>query len=158
MEEAIKSDIWEHALLESLKELATGMLFLSEPELIKVTDSIPPSIKGAQVAMVSMQECLNIGLSSDREGCALLSRSLLGMEPDEELAPEDIQDAMGEIVNIVAGGVKRKLIEEIPTLKIGLPIFFEGKMSPNKGASSKFMEIKIDSVTVKLFIMLEGEC
>jgi len=158
MEEAIKSDIWENALLDSLNELATGMLFLGEPELIKVIDSIPPSIRGAQVAMISMQECLNIGLSAAQDGCEMLSRALLGMEPDEELAVEDIHDAMGEIVNIVAGGVKRKLIEDIPTLKIGLPVFFEGKMSPNKEASSKFIEVKIDSITVELFIMLEKGC
>jgi CheY-specific phosphatase CheX len=61
---------------------------------------------------------------------------------------------MGEIVDIVAGGVKRKLVEEVPTLKIGLPVFFEGKISAQKAASSKFMEIKVGSGTIELFIIL----
>ncbi len=59
---------------------------------------------GALVALLSPEEKLQVGLFSSEAGCALLARALLGMEPDEELADDDLRDAIGEVVNMYHPG------------------------------------------------------
>jgi CheY-specific phosphatase CheX len=70
---------------------------------------------------------LQIGIDVDEAGAAKLTRALLMMEEDEEVELEDITDAMGEIANMVAGGVKSRLIAVESSLTIGLPHFVEGE-------------------------------
>ena len=152
-----ETEVWTDAMVDSLNELATDMLGFDEGKLVEIRDEMPDSMIGAHVAMVSIQEALSVGFISDKEGCNALARALLCMEPDEELPESDVADALGEIVNIIAGGVKRRLVERDASIKIGLPVYFSGKMKPTKNTKSKVLEVQLGTVHAQLFLMLEGE-
>lgn len=156
-ETAHDMEVWVEAMIDSLDELASGMLGFEGGKLLEVRDELPERMIGAHVAMVSLREALSVGLISDEAGCGALARALLCMEPDEELPAGDVADAMGEIVNIIAGGVKRRLVEEDSSIKIGLPVFFSGQMKPTKNMQSRVLEILLGPVQAKLFLMLGSE-
>ncbi len=42
----------------------------------------------------------------------LISRSMLMLEPQMELPQEDLKDALGELVNLIAGNLKAHIFEE----------------------------------------------
>lgn len=56
---------------------------------------------------------------SDSQAKAFTAR-LLGCEPDEVSSLDDVRDAIGEIVNMVAGSVKAALSQSV-TVEIALP-------------------------------------
>ena len=51
--------------------------------------------------------------------------SLLMMEP-EELSPGDVVDAIGEVVNMIGGGIKTELFQRAPLFDISIPSVYMG--------------------------------
>ena len=69
----------------------------------------------------------NLALFGSTESCKQMARALLTMGPAEELGFDEVADALGEILNMVAGVTKRKLpVEESKSLLLGLPLFLSG--------------------------------
>ena len=151
-----KNERWVDAMSASLEELATGMLGFDGSSITGMEDTLPDKIKGAHVAMISMTDSLNIGLFADDEECTALAKALLCMEEDEEISEEDIIDSMGEIANIIAGGVKRRMVDDIPTIKIGLPVFFSGHMAPGKNTDSSVVNVMIGPIAARLFLIIDA--
>jgi CheY-specific phosphatase CheX len=82
---------------------------------------------GSCISLIRPNGGWNLGLLGTNESCKSLARALLGMEPEEDLGKEELADALGEIVNMVAGVVKRKLpAGESQELHLGLPLFIAG--------------------------------
>jgi hypothetical protein len=97
------------ALSESLAEVAATVLGGLRVDT-HAEQAGPAAPHGAYLALVAQGEPIQLGLLADPGGCQLLARTLLGMDPDdEELPTSDVSDAMCEIINIVAGGVKRRV-------------------------------------------------
>jgi chemotaxis protein CheX len=67
----------------------------------------------------------NMLISFDRP-CILSIVSKMLMEPFEELGP-DVVDAVGEITNMICGGVKRQLSEQGMSFSMASPIMLSGK-------------------------------
>ncbi|MBU8921677.1 MAG: chemotaxis protein CheX [Bacteroidales bacterium] len=157
MDDAVitKNEKWLHAMSASLEELATGMLGFDGSSITGMEDGLPDKINGAHVAMISLHESLNVGLFADNKDCVSLAKAMLCMEEDDEISEEDVRDSMGEIVNIIAGGVKRRMIEDIPTIKIGLPVFFAGYMTPGKNVDSSVIDVMIGPIEARLFLIID---
>lgn len=83
---------------------------------------------GSIIPMLSDHSNVDLVFISTTNGCAMLARALVGMEAEEDIAPEDVADAMCELANIVAGVVKRQLYRTEPGLTLGLPVAFEGRL------------------------------
>ncbi len=59
--------------------------------------------------------------------CAkLISRTMLMAESEDELSDEDIEDAMGEAANLVAGGFKARTADDIGSITISVPTVMTG--------------------------------
>jgi CheY-specific phosphatase CheX len=56
------------------------------------------------------------------------------MAPGAPLRDAEVADAVGEIVNMLGGGVKRRLSGE-RELELGLPIFLHGYIQPTEKLS-----------------------
>lgn len=68
-----------------------------------------------------------LGLYGDRTSCISLARAILGMEADEEPEDGEVVDALGEIVNMVAGSMKTHLgTSASGEIHISSPTFFLG--------------------------------
>lgn len=132
-------------LLESATEIFETMAFMSvekasEPKHSIDGDSLLASItfKGA------LEGCLAIccGLSCARA----IAINMLGEGSEEEIKPKDIADALGEMANIVIGGVKSRALESIGTLDISIPTVVHGNdLMNNFGRKNKILvEVMID--------------
>ena len=68
-----------------------------------------------------------LGFSCQKEGAEAITRSMLGMAPDETLGREDIQDAIGEVANMVMGNLKTLLADILGDLQISVPTVMWGQ-------------------------------
>lgn len=123
-------EAWIETLEKSAGELVTTTLGYQKCEVISHLTDVPKAKVGAYIPLLGESERtkLEIGILSDLKGCQELSRRLTGMENTEPISEDDVTDAIGEIANIIAGGVKRLAADRISSLQIGLPFFFDGSI------------------------------
>ncbi|WP_232681563.1 chemotaxis protein CheX [Nocardioides sp. R-C-SC26] len=57
-----------------------------------------------------------------------VTRAMLGFAPEDHLAPEDLIDALGELVNVIGGNIKSLMPG--PS-KLSLPLVARGPISPS---------------------------
>ena len=103
-------------------ELTTGALKFES----RRTVHLPPSKKdgvGSYISVLSAFDSMHLGLVTSSAGCRALARALLQEPPDEELSDSEVVDGVNELVNIVAGKVKARLVGRDGTLRLGLPMF-----------------------------------
>jgi CheY-specific phosphatase CheX len=75
------------------------------------------------------------------------------MGPEESASEDDITDAIGEIANMLGGGVKKRLSGREPKLQLGLPIFVEGRIHAAHQAQTAFEKIRLGATTVELLVI-----
>ncbi len=119
---------WADATYQAAVELAETTLDL---EVVAADDGDAPEAV-AFVSLSSGKVALQIGIGSSKAGLVGLSKAMLMMEPDEELDDEELVDAIGEMANVIAGGVKTRLASSQTGLSIGLPLFVEGSVRHQK--------------------------
>ena len=122
---------WVAAMADASTELALS-LGIDGVELLGWHDVPPTGMAGAYIPLLAEDETLQLALLATPAGCADLARLLLGMESDEAVSDADIADAVGELVNIVAGGVKQRMQEGAGGLRLGLPVFIHGYVQPTQ--------------------------
>lgn len=144
-----ESKAWLDATLESVAELgSTALGFdVGEPDAGR---RLPENLTGCFVALVGEQESLQIGLASDSAGCQTLAQALLAA--DEPLSDSDVSDALGEIANIVAGGVKKRRSSH-GGMTLGLPIVMEGHVRITDHQSMSHLDIALGDVPVRLLVI-----
>jgi len=142
------------ALSESTSEVAATVLG-GVPFNALGSDSSYGSGHGAYLGLVADDEPFQVGILVDPAGCQSLSKALLGMEPgDEDLPASDVSDAMCEVVNIVAGGLKRRVSERMK-ITLGLPIFVAGHPLPNQQQEVSARALKLGEVAVSLLVLTQ---
>ena len=65
-----------------------------------------------------------------------VARTLLGAAAGEELAEDELHDALCELANLIAGGIKSQCIDRDPGLKLGLPSFRAAGEQPRSAAAA----------------------
>lgn len=114
----LSMDDWRATVRRSLDDLALRSLGTQ----VALTDGEAPGHPwAAWVPLMSVHDSLRLGLLANPEGCQQLARTFVGDEA--ELTESEVGDALGEILNILAGCVKRDVADRLPGLRIGLPIF-----------------------------------
>lgn len=87
-------------------------------------DQNPDMDCGSCISLSRPGRSWSFALFGSNESCKVLARALLAMEPSEEIGNAELADALGEILNMMAGVAKRKLpAEEAKCLQLGLPLF-----------------------------------
>jgi chemotaxis protein CheX len=112
-------------LLEAAQEIFETMVFMS----IQATDQASNQIGNDSLLGT-------ITFSGDVEGCfdfrcetacaKAIAAGMLGMESVDELADEDANDAIGEIVNMVMGSIKAA-DETFANVQVSIPTVIMGK-------------------------------
>ncbi len=149
---------WLDSMVEAMNELAPTTLGFDDVEVKEIKEVFPVGMSGAYIALVSMDSSLQIGLVSEPKGCETLALSLMGMEPgEEELSEQDIADSVGEIINILAGMIKRQMAKKINAVNLGLPIFINGHIEPRQRQETGVAEVKIGPVDAQLLVLREAE-
>lgn len=122
---------------EATEEIFATMIFMevtSDPELDQ-----KPEVLGCHIsAMIGLSGGLTamLGIHCPEQVGLAIAGGMLGMELDEVDA--DVKDALGEIANMVAGGIKERLRSENIDLELAIPTAVAGKsytISAPKGSN-----------------------
>jgi len=147
---------WMTAVMSATEELSTVFLGFSGVERIGNPDSQPGDMHGSYIQLVGEQS-VHIGLCAGEAECSALSKSLLGMEEDEEITSDDITDAMGEIANIIAGCVKTRMADRIEGLTLGLPVHFVGHIQCSDHQELFIEQVRIGEIDAIIIALRERE-
>ena len=148
---------WVAAMAPATPELAQT-LGLAAVELLGRHDVPPTGMAGAYIPLLAEDQTLQLALLASPSGCADLARLLLGMESEEAVSDADIADAVGELVNIVAGGVKQRMqdparIASGGGLRLGLPVFIHGYVQPTQQLEVSLASTRIGEVDAHLMAL-----
>jgi len=143
---------WRQAFVEAVQELSETC-FGGVPVTERgYRNKMPDSLLGAFVQVVSKEGAVLVGLIASSEACDGLARLMLQMEPEDEIAENDANDAMGEIINIAAGGIKTKLSAEIGAIELGLPLFLSGRLHAVGNIAVEVAEMSIGHFPCELIV------
>jgi CheY-specific phosphatase CheX len=142
---------WMDAAAAAAEDVASQALGLESST--SVGESAAPTGFGAFVALSGGDDKVQVGVMLDQAGGEALARALLGMPEDEAFASEgDLADAFGEIVNMVAGGVKTRMNEQVPGIQLGLPLCVKSLISPAHVIQSS-RQLMIGSVRALVIVL-----
>jgi CheY-specific phosphatase CheX len=88
-----------------------------------------------------------------------IARAMLMSEPDDELAEADICDALGEVNNMVLGGIKTRIAEAFGEIQISIPSVIKGlEIQPamGKDTSEQHVCAKADGELMKMTVVYKG--
>lgn len=149
MNDAVTIHEWLAATVDSAAEFAATTL---RGTLTRVdANDIPHQVIGCFVALVGEEESIQIGVAASASGCQSLAQALFASE--EPLDDADVSDALGEITNIVAGGVKKRIAQKRTHLAIGLPIVMDGHLRLSERQQLVSAGVAIGDVAVRLLIL-----
>lgn len=146
-------DEWAEVASKSVKLVAVEMGF-SSCEAKGRASGLPKNLAGAFVPLVGQNASVQLGLMATKAGQELLARTVLQMEPDEELEREDVTDAVGELTNCLVGRIKREMRTVDPTLKIGLPVFIEGTVEDIGKSEHCTIEVLMNGTPVSVVVVV----
>lgn len=107
----------------------------------------PTQNMGAYISLVGDTESIELGVVADHAGCQRLAGVMLGLEEEDGPIPEsELGDAMGELLNMIAGTVKTQLREHGLSVRLGLPMFCRGQVEVSKGSQHRYFDVKIGDV------------
>ena len=151
---AILSHDWMAALISATDELATTSLGFDEGTVVSTSSNFPEIAPDDYVSLIGIKEPLSIGLVTTREDSFALARALFAMTPEEDdPSEEDLTDALGEITNVLAGGVKSRILDE--SMIIGVPTVLSGTEASGvcENRSVSISAMRWNDVEGKVFLM-----
>ncbi len=127
-------------LLDAAKEVFETMIFMDIARNPEDENPIEhDSFLGTITFNGDLEGCLGICCS---ETCAgTIAANMLGLEPTE-ISKEDINDAMGEVANMIMGSIKSRIQNAVGSIRVSIPSVVRGcKLENNLGeASVKVLE------------------
>ncbi len=148
----ISAEDWLEATTKSLIEVAETYFDVSTMEAESFREDDGPKC-GATIGLASETNTVQLMLVASRRGSEILGKALLGFEPDEAIELGDLADAIGEIVNIVAGMVKGVVNDQDDSLNLSLPTFVEGTLEPVGGQVVMGTVINMGPVQAKVVVI-----
>jgi hypothetical protein len=146
---------WRAAVEGAATEIATYALSLPGAAVHDPVDAERAiSMIGAHIPMIGGGQAFDLGLVASPEGCQALSRAILCMAPGSALRDAEVADAVGEIVNMLAGSVKRRISGLGGELELGLPIFLHGYIQPTERLA--VLALPTQFGTIETMVLIAG--
>lgn len=147
---------WRTAIEGAATEIALNAFsfpgaVVSDP----VSHEAAAAMIGAHIPVLGSVGAFDLALVSSREGCQALSRAILYASPDQVLKDTEVADAIGEVVNMLAGAVKRRMTGLGAELELGLPIFFHGYIQPTERLSVVALPTRFG--VVETMVLIAGQ-
>jgi CheY-specific phosphatase CheX len=141
---------WIAALCESVVHVMTTSL--AAPVTVGEA-AAPPRHPGAFVPISAGEASAQIGIVGDDRSLRALAAALLGVPP-AEVASDDVADALGEIANMVAGGVKTRMLGQVAPVTLGLPVFVHGWIDAGERLTAIYRPLRIADITAHVALLL----
>lgn len=123
---------WTDAIAGAANEIATYALGFASATIESGTRAPDPALIGAHVALVGHGEAFDLAVVATPGDCAALARAMLASTRTDTLSAAEVADAVGEIANMLAGAVKRRMHRHGADLALGLPVFIRGEVQPSE--------------------------
>lgn len=142
----------DQALLDGASEVFETMMFMTVEPCNDLYDGMEGQVfMGSITFKGPMEGVLNICCG---EECATqIAVNMLALEEGEELAEDEIKDAIGEVANMVMGALKAKVMEQVGDLQVSVPTVVTGnQMASSLKESAKRVErtIHVDDMVAHL--------
>ncbi|MGV0950235.1 MAG: chemotaxis protein CheX [Azonexus sp.] len=145
---------WVDALVGATNQLAIESLGFEEGEVVATETALGSLVSGSLIALVGNQNSVEVGLCATEDNCVSLVRAFLGMEPeDEDLSRSDLDDALGEMTNIMTGALKARMDGRVPAMQIGLPIVFQGLLGASTSAEVMVIHMRWQDVEAQTVLI-----
>ncbi len=155
MNKAVSIETWLTRVLEAAEEVASTT-FNAAANDVRELDKMPHGKEGSLLSVQKGPESLYLGVLCDQDDCKALTRALLQMEEHEELVEEDITDAIGEIINILAGVVQRSMDGAGSAVTLGLPVYIRGEIIAPARSEARFASINLGPAQAAI-VVVRGE-
>jgi len=135
---------WMDASVAALRDVAVQAMGFDDLVITRQHDTMPSDMAGAFIPLAGEKDSAQVGLAGGLRDRQLACGALLQMPPEEAegLSSSDIADAMGEVVNIAAGGIKQTMQALLGPLALGLPLFINGRVE-----ATERLEVRVAEVT-----------
>jgi chemotaxis protein CheX len=149
------------ALLEGAKEVFETMIFMDFEEPSEPDEQIEgDSFLGSITFTNGIEGCLAIRCSVP---CAKnIAANMLGIDTPDEVAEEEVCDALGEVTNMVMGSVKSRIQAETGELLVSIPTVIRGQnLASSLGNRMSKVFVKVDAGDEEIiefsFLYREGD-
>ncbi len=147
------------ALLGGAKEIFETMIFVNLEESSESEEIIEgDSLLGSITFKGGIEGCFAICCSVP---CAkTIALSMLAMDPSEELSEAEISDAIGEVTNMVMGGIKSRILDTVGNIEVSIPMVTSGQGLQNslgEGAIKALVKVKFEDEYIAELSMLYRE-
>ncbi|MBC8468804.1 MAG: chemotaxis protein CheX [Planctomycetes bacterium] len=147
------------AVLAGAKEIFETMIFVNLEKSSEQDDIIEgDSLLGSITFKGGLEGCFAICCSVP---CAkTIALNMLAMDLSEELSEAEISDAIGEVTNMVMGGIKSRILDAVGNIEVSIPIVTRGqelKNSLGEKASKALVKVKFDNEYIAELSMLYRE-
>jgi CheY-specific phosphatase CheX len=146
---------WLEATVASATELAKTSMGFTTSRVVGKWDELPEDMAGSWVALVGQGVGVQVGIASSLDGCYGLARAFLRLGDGDEIADDDVVDALGEMANVIAGGVKRRMAKLDPSTRLGLPIVVRGRVELGDRLAPAVAEVNMGKITAHLIVLCE---
>jgi chemotaxis protein CheX len=121
----------EEVMLNAAREVFESMVFMP---LERSTDSAPDSGDMAFLATITFTGDLEGGfsISCPHSSTQAVAASMLCLTPGEPLGEAEMTDALGEIANMIMGGIKTRIQQEVARIEISVPCVICGRQLRNR--------------------------
>lgn len=132
------------ALLDSAREVFETMVFMAVEEASDETGDLGNTcLLGSITFKGNWEGCLAV--CCDTACAQTIAANMLGMLSPEELRPDDISDAIGEIANMVMGAVKSRIQNESGNVEVSIPCVVQGRELKNSlGERAQQVQVRVD--------------
>lgn len=153
MLENLSDEVWLEIIASAANEVASVALGFEKCNVSPSKTSVPDGHIGAYLPLGSAGRPMQIALLAGPAGCQTLAKALLGMDPaDEDLPDSDLSDAVSEILNVLAGGIKRGTQGRVE-IQLGLPLFVKGVVQGNENLAILAADLELDSVSATVLLV-----
>jgi chemotaxis protein CheX len=117
---------FKDVVVAAAKEVFETMVMMAlEPVGEEAPDIEETTLLGKITFSGGVEGCLNVRCG---QSCARsVAANMLCVEPPDELSEADVNDAIGEIANMVMGAVKTRVQDELPDISISIPTVIQGR-------------------------------
>jgi len=141
-------------LLDAAKEVFETMIFMS---ITEKEDQETEIVGDTYLGTISFKGDVqgSLGITFEASAAKAVAAGMLCLEPDEAVSDEDLADAVGEVANMVMGGVKSRLQDELGSIEISIPTVISGQnLKSNVGDSGRIVKrVNVDSFEGELSLL-----
>jgi hypothetical protein len=146
---------WRAAIVSAATEIALYSLMMPGATVGDALDGPDEDgLVGAHIPLLGGAEPIELALVGNAAACRAIAAAMWQLGDDAAPSQSETADAIGEIVNMLAGSVKRRMKANGVELELGLPIFALGKIVENPRLSILTLPVRFGEISV--FVQVIG--